>query len=101
MPCSAKGGRPATDKRNAVRGIFRILDNGAKWKDLPNEFGSKSAVHRWFKKWVGDGVFEAIMRDGSLRSAVSTGFTNALSTEHFARRVAAAMAADARESEEA
>jgi len=22
------------------------LDNGAKWKDLPEEFGTKSAVHR-------------------------------------------------------
>jgi transposase len=29
-----KGGRPATDKRAALRGIFWILDNGAKWKDL-------------------------------------------------------------------
>lgn len=63
MPCSSKGGRPATDKRNALRGIFWILDNGAKWKDLPKEYGSKSAVHRWFKKWVSDGVFEKIMRD--------------------------------------
>jgi transposase len=57
------GGRPPTDKRKALRGIFWILDNGAKWKDLPREFGSKSAVHRWFTLWVRDGVFEAIMRD--------------------------------------
>jgi transposase len=46
-----------------VSGIFWILDNGAKWKDLPREFGSKSTVHRWFKKWVQAGVFEQIMRD--------------------------------------
>jgi len=57
------GGRPSTDKRKVVRGIFWILDNGAKWKDLPHEFGSKSAVHRHFKRWVGNGVFERIMRD--------------------------------------
>ena len=43
--------------------IFWILDNGAKWKDLPAEYGSKSTVHRWFKKWVETGVFESIMRD--------------------------------------
>jgi transposase len=60
---SAKGGRPATDKRMALRGIFWILDNGAKWKDLPRRFGSKSAVHRWFTLWVRAGVFEGIMRD--------------------------------------
>jgi transposase len=46
-----------------LRGIFWMLDNGAKWKDLPAEFGSKSTVHRWFQTWVREGVFEAIMRD--------------------------------------
>lgn len=61
MP-SPKGGRPPVDKRKAVQGIFWILDNGAKWKDLPKHFGSKSAVHRWFKTWVDDGVLENIMR---------------------------------------
>jgi len=62
-PKSPKGGRPAADKRKVVRGIFWMLDNGAKWKDLPRRFGSKSTVHRWFQTWVRDGVFEAIMRD--------------------------------------
>lgn len=62
-PVNPRGGRPPTDKRLALRGIFWILDNGAKWKDLPREFGSKSAVHRWFTLWVNAGVFEMIMRD--------------------------------------
>ena len=51
-PRSPKGGRPPAEKRKVVQGIFWILDNGAKWKDLPSEFGPKSTVHRWFKKWV-------------------------------------------------
>jgi transposase len=46
-PVSRKGGRPVMDERDVLRGIFWILDNGAKWKDLPR-FGSKSSVHRWF-----------------------------------------------------
>lgn len=58
-----RGGRPPADKRRTLRGIFWVLDNGAKWKDLPPEFGSKSTVHRWFHQWVADGVFEALMRD--------------------------------------
>lgn len=62
-PISPKGGRPPVEKRQAIAGIFWVLDNGAKWKDLPEHFGSKSAVHRWFKKWVEDGVFEQLMRD--------------------------------------
>lgn len=62
-PVSPKGGRPAMDKRQALRGIFWVLDNGAKWKDLPREFGSKSSVHKYFMLWTRAGVFEAIMRD--------------------------------------
>ena len=61
-PRSPKGGRPTLAKQRALRGIFWILDNGAKWKDLPRDFGSKSAVHRWFQRWVHMGVFENIMR---------------------------------------
>lgn len=57
------GGRPPADLRQVMRGIFWILDNGAKWKDLPERFGSKSTVHRWFQKWVRAGVFENIMRE--------------------------------------
>ena len=59
---SPKGGRPPVSKRDALAGIFWVLDNGAKWKDLPKSFGSKSSVHRWFTRWVKDGVFEKILR---------------------------------------
>jgi len=60
-PVSSKGGRPPINPRNAVAGIFWILDNGAKWKDLPLRYGSKSAVHRSFARWVKMGAFEALL----------------------------------------
>jgi len=60
-PVNPKGGRPPTDQRKAIGGIFWILDNGAKWKDLPTQFGSKSAVHRSFARWVKLGAFEALL----------------------------------------
>lgn len=62
-PRNPLGGRPPTCKRKVIRGIFWILDNGAKWKDLPRKFGSKSAVHRFFQDWVQQGIFEQLMRD--------------------------------------
>lgn len=71
---SPLGGRPAADKRAVVRGIFWILDNGAKWKDLPRRFGSRSTVHRWFQRWVRDGVFENIMREAGRRVEERDGF---------------------------
>ena len=55
------GGRPRLNKRTAIEGIFWILDNGAKWKDLPPEFGTKSSVHRAFQRWVKMGAFESLL----------------------------------------
>jgi transposase len=63
QPKNSKGGRPSINKRQAIRGIFWILDNGAKWKDLPREFGSKSAVHRWFQHWTRTGIFGSLMAE--------------------------------------
>jgi len=60
---SSFGGRPAADKRTIVQGIFWMLDNGARWKDLPPGCGSKSTVHGWFQTWVRQGVCEGIMCD--------------------------------------
>lgn len=62
-PARPKGARPRTDKRQAIRGIFWILDNGAKWKDLPPEFGTKSSVHRAFQRWVAMGALEALLAE--------------------------------------
>ena len=60
-PLRPKGGRPRADKRQAIAGIFWILDNDAKWKDLPSAFGTKSSVHRAFQRWVQAGAFEALL----------------------------------------
>lgn len=60
---SPKGRRPTVALRRVVAGIFWMLNNGAKWKGLPAEFGSKSTAHRRVKKWVEAGVLEAILRD--------------------------------------
>lgn len=57
---SPLGGRPQVDKRRVLRGIFWMLDNGAKWKDLPSELGSKSTVQRWFQTWVRAGDFDGV-----------------------------------------
>lgn len=55
-------GRPRSDTRRIVPGIFSILDNAAKRKNTPSETGSKRTVDRWFQKWVEAGESEALMR---------------------------------------
>ena len=74
-PSRPKGGRPRTDKRNAIRGIFWILDNGAKWKDLPPQFGTKSSVHRAFQRWVKMGALEALLAEVGSRVEERNGFS--------------------------
>ena len=51
------------DLRKALVGIFWMLDNGAKWRCLPSEFGSKSAMHRTFQRWRREGVFERMLHE--------------------------------------
>jgi transposase len=71
---SPMGGRPTAEKRRVIQGIFWILDNGAKWKDLPAEFGAKSTVHRWFRKWAQGGIFERLMLEAGCLVEQRNGF---------------------------
>ncbi len=56
----AKTGRPRTDLRKAFNGIIFRMRSGCQWNQLPKMFGDDSSVHRWFQRWVRDGVFEAL-----------------------------------------
>jgi transposase len=63
MRCPAecgRGGRPPIERRQALAGIVYRLRTGCKWKALPSEFGSGSAVHRWFQTWAAAGIFHDI-----------------------------------------
>jgi transposase len=73
-PRSPKGGRPPAPERQMLQGIFWILDNGAKWKDLPRQFGAKSTVHDWFLRWAKAGVFDRLMREAGHCVAERDGF---------------------------
>src|SRR6266581_2702422 len=73
-PRSPKGGRPPADKRLMLQAIFWVLDNGAKWKDLPGKLGSKSTAHRWFRTWAQAGVFEELMNVAGLCIEEKGGF---------------------------
>jgi len=51
-------GRPRIDFRPALNGIIYRMRTSCQWNHLPREFGDDSSVHRWFQRWVRDGVFE-------------------------------------------
>jgi putative transposase len=54
----ASTGRPRADFRRVMNGIIDRLRSSVQWNRLPAEFGSDSTVHRWFQRFVADGVFE-------------------------------------------
>jgi transposase len=47
-----RGGRPPLSDRQCFEGILWILWTGAPWSELPERYGSKSAVHRRLCEWA-------------------------------------------------
>ncbi len=56
----ARTGRPRADLRRVLDGIIFRLRSGVQWNQLPREFGDDSTVHRWFQRFVEDGVLAEI-----------------------------------------
>ena len=56
----ARTGRPRADLRRVLDGIIYRIRSGVQWNKLPREFGDDSTVHRWFQRFVEDGVLEEI-----------------------------------------
>ena len=36
------------------------MRSGCRWNRLPERYGDDATVHRWFQRWVSDGVFEQL-----------------------------------------
>ena len=61
-PPGDEGGRPRVQPRDCLEGILWVLRTGARWKDLPKHFPSKSTCHLWFKRWTEKGIIEQVLR---------------------------------------
>ena len=57
-----RGGRPPLSERQCFEGILWILWTGAPWSELPERYGSKSAVHRRLSEWAESGVLLNLWR---------------------------------------
>jgi len=54
-------GRPQRNPREVLCGILWILRTGAQWKHLPDKYPPYQTCHRWFQKWVDDGLMKKII----------------------------------------
>jgi len=59
------GGRPPKPNRLIFEAIIYVLRTGCQWQALPKErFGSASAIHTHFLKWMRAGFFVSLWRAG-------------------------------------
>jgi transposase len=61
----AGGGRKPIPYRRVFEGIVYVLRTGCQWKAIPKErFGSPSAIHGYFIRWLKLGFFLSLWRAG-------------------------------------
>jgi len=60
LPQHKRRGRPRADDRRTLNGILWVLRSGARWKDLPKRYGSRSTCHRRLRQWQELGVWDQI-----------------------------------------
>ena len=56
----AATGRPRADLRRVLNGVIFRMRSGCQWNRLPERYGDDATVHRWFQRWVTDGVLEQL-----------------------------------------
>ena len=61
IPPGKSGGRPRTTvMREVVNAIFYVLRSGCAWRLLPHDFPPWQTVYRYFRAWIGSGLWETI-----------------------------------------
>jgi len=58
---SAKGGRPRKPDKEVLQGILWILQTGARWKDLPQDYPPYQTCHRRFQEWSRSGTINRVL----------------------------------------
>jgi transposase len=56
-----RGARPRREDRRTIEAIIWRIDNGAKWRSIPAEFGGWHHAYLRFRRWAVRGVWDKIM----------------------------------------
>jgi transposase len=54
-------GRPPSDHRRTLDGIFWVTRTGAPWRDLPEELGKWNSVYKQFLRWSRSGLWDLLL----------------------------------------
>jgi transposase len=58
--------------RRFVEAVVFILRTGVAWEDLPQRFGKPNSVHRRFRRWSQQGIWDVLFLDGIPTDALGT-----------------------------
>ncbi|WP_158093567.1 IS5 family transposase, partial [Gluconobacter sp. DsW_056] len=58
---TGRGCRPAGDNRQFFDGMIWMARTGAQWRHLPPCYGKWNSVFRRYRRWVEQGVFDALL----------------------------------------
>ena len=62
LPAPRRSGRPSGwTKRQLIDGIRWRIRVGAPWRDVPERYGSWSAVYGLFRRWQRDGTWSGVL----------------------------------------
>src|SRR5512135_3905649 len=67
-PGKPGGRRRKVDLRAVLSGILYVLENGCKWRSLPDGFPPRSTVHGYLLLWAWDGTLERIHHELYVRT---------------------------------
>ena len=54
-------GIPRVDDRKTISGIVFVIKNGARWRDVPKEYGNHKTIYNRFIIWSKLGIFKKIL----------------------------------------
>ena len=63
---STKGGRPRLDLKKVFEGILYVKGNRIPWREIPQEYGSKTALNDYYCEWKKTDVFKTWQQEGLL-----------------------------------
>jgi len=62
LPKPSWTGRPRANDRRTINGILWVLRTGARWADMPRQYGAPSTCHERLQTWQQQAVWEGIWR---------------------------------------
>ena len=60
--CFPQNGNSGHHKRSLINGVLYLLDNGCKWRSLPNDYPPYSTVHTFYRRARIGGLWEKVQQ---------------------------------------